>query len=196
MEPAKNTGMYTQHKASTNVKKRRHKNPWFNNDCKVSKNNYKRYKKSLRKPLNTTEENTLSTMAKAHKKLLRKEKRKFEKELNAKIRNLKSTDPGKYWSIINPRKKGIKIGKISMDEACSHFRELNKDNSENIEDVTENYTNNDIINEPFTIAEIRKHINSLKINKAPGIDYILNEFIKNCPEKLIYVIVLLFNMVL
>ena len=52
------------------------------------------------------------------------------------------------------------------------------------------------INEPFTIAEIRKHINSLKINKAPGIDYILNEFIKNCPEKLIYVIVLLFNMVL
>ena len=76
-----------------------------------------------------------------------------------------------------------------MDEACSHFRELNKDNSENIEDVTENYTNNDIINEPFTIAEIRKHINSLKINKAPGIDYILNEFIKNCPEKLIYVII-------
>ena len=173
MEPTKNTGMYTQHRASANVKKR-HKNPWFNNDCKVSKNNYKRYKKSLHKPLNTTEENTLSTMAKAHKKLLRKEKRKFEKELNAKIRNLKSTDPGKYWSIINPRKKSMKIGKISMDEAWSHFRELNKDNSDIIDDVTENDTNNDIINEPFTIAEIRRHINSLKINKAPGIDYILN----------------------
>merc|ERR1711888_92135 len=110
--------------------------------------------------------------------------------------NLKSTDPGKYWSIINPRKKSMKIGKISMDEAWSHFRELNKDNSDIIDDVTENDTNNDIINEPFTIAEIRRHINSLKINKAPGIDYILNEFIKNCPEKLIYVIVLLFNMVL
>ena len=87
MEPAKNTGMYTQHRPPTNVKKR-NKNLWFNNECKVSKNNYKRYKKSLRKPLNTTEEDTLNTMAKAHKKLLRKEKRKFEKVLNAKIRNL------------------------------------------------------------------------------------------------------------
>ena len=56
--------------------------------------------------------------------------------------------------------------------------------------------NNVFINELFTIAEIRKHINSLKINKAPGTDFILNEFIKNCPDKLIYVIVLLFNMVL
>ena len=69
-------------------------------------------------------------MAKAHKKLLRKEKRKFERELNAKIRNLKSTDPGKYWNIINPRKKSKKIGNISMDEAWSHFSELNKDKSD------------------------------------------------------------------
>ena len=68
--------MYTQKRASKNIK-RRHNNPWFNNDCKVSKRKYKRYKKSLRKLLNTTEEETLNTMAKAHKKVLRKEKRKY-----------------------------------------------------------------------------------------------------------------------
>ena len=33
-------------------------------------------------------------------------------------------------------------------------------------------------------------------NKSPRIDYILNEFIKYCPDKLIYVIVLIFNIVL
>ena len=122
-------------------------------------------------------------MAKAHKRLLRKEKRKFEKELNAKIRNLKSTDPGKYWNIINPRNKRAKIGNISMDAAWSHFKDLNKDDSDISGEVTENSANNHIINEPFTIEEIRKHVKSLKSNKSPGIDLILNEFIKNCPRQ-------------
>ena len=196
MKPAEVTGMLNQQRSSSRVKKGKFKNPWFNNECKESKNNYKRYKKSLHKPLSTTEEDTLKNMAKAHKKLLRKEKRKFEKELNAKIRKLRSTEPGKYWSIINPRKKSIKIGNISLDEAWTHFRDLNKDNSGINDSVNDNEMNNVFINELFTIAEIRKHINSLKINKAPGTDFILNEFIKNCPDKLIYVIVLLFNMVL
>ena len=35
-----------------------------------------------------------------------------------------------------------------------------------------------------------------KKNKSPGIDCILNEFIKNCPESVINVIVLIFNLVL
>ena len=37
---------------------------------------------------------------------------------------------------------------------------------------------------------------SENIYKSPGIDYILNELIKNCPDKLIYVIILLFNLYL
>ena len=196
MEPAKTTGMYKEHRPPKVHKKRRLNKPWFNNECKLSKNNYKHLKKSLHKPPSTAEKDTQRNMAKTHKKLLRKEKRKFEKDLNAKIRTLKSTDPGKYWSIINPRKKSKKIGNFSMDAAWSHFRDLNKDDSDIREEVTENLINNDIINELFTIAEIRKHINSLKINKSPGMDLILNEFIKNCPDKLIYIIVLLFNMVL
>ena len=120
----------------------------------------------------------------------------MKKELNAKIRNLKSTDPGKYWNIINPRNKRAKIGNISMDAAWSHFKDLNKDDSDISDVVIENSAKNHIINEPFTIEEIRKHVKSLKSNKSPGIDLILNEFIKNCPDNLIYVIVLLFNMVL
>ena len=196
MEPAKATGMCKEQKPSNNRKKRRFNKPWFNNECKISKNNYKHFKKSLHKPPNTAEKDTLKNMAKAHRKLLRKEKRKFEKELNAKIRNLRSTDPGKYWNIINPRKKCKKVGNISMDAAWSHFRDLNVDNSDIREESDENPIINEYINEPFTLAEIRKHINSLKINKAAGVDHILNEFIKNCPDDLIYVIVLLFNMVL
>lgn len=188
--------MLNQQRSSSSVKKGKVKNPWFNNEYKESKNNYKRYKTSLHKPLSTTQEDTLKNMAKAHNKLLRKEKRNYEKELNAKIKKLKYTEPGKYRSIINPRKKSIKIGNISLDEAWTNFRDLYEDNSGIMDSVPNNDMNNDFINELFTTVKIRKHINSFKINKALGIVFILNEFIKNCPDKLIYVIVLLFNMVL
>ena len=83
-----------------------------------------------------------------------------------------------------------------MDAVWTHFRDQNKADTDISEEVNENLVQNDIINELFTIAEIRKHIYSLKINKSPGSDHILNEFIKNCPDNLIYVIVLLFNIVL
>ena len=36
----------------------------------------------------------------------------------------------------------------------------------------------------------------MKNNKSPGVDHILNEFIKNCPEELIVVIVKFFNIIL
>ena len=200
MEPAKATRMYTQYNASTNNRRRRDNKPWFNNDCEASKKDYKEFKKSLSKNQNDTEKADLKLMANKHKKLVRKEKRKFEKELNAKIRVLKSTDPGKYWNLINPRKKKNKIGDLSLDTVRTHFSDMNKDISNSSENQFEfenqNLVTNDIINGPFTFEEIKKHIDSLKKNKSPGADYILNEFIKFCPEKLIYVIVALFNVVL
>ena len=196
IEPAKATEMYKQHsKPKRNMKKNDNK-PWFNNACKSSKSNYKRFKKSIGMQPNTTEKDMLLSMAKQHKKIIRREKRQFAKELNAKIRLLKSTDPGKYWSIINPRKKNKKIGDIALDTVWSHFSELNKDDSDAGEVLTENYITNETINKLFTADEISKHIASLKKNKSPGIDCILNEFIKNCPENVINVIVLIFNLVL
>ena len=150
------------------------------------------------KEKNDKEKADLKALANKHKNLLRKEKRKFDKELNAKIRALKSTDPGKYWSLINPKKKKNKIGDLSLDTVWTHFSDLNKDiaNSSNNQIENQNDITNDIINGPFTFDEIKKHIDAIKKNKSPGIDHILNEFIKYCPEKLIYVIVLLFNIVL
>ena len=39
-------------------------------------------------------------------------------------------------------------------------------------------------------------MNIIKRNKSSGTDPILNKFIENCPDNLIYVIVLLFNIIL
>ena len=198
LEPAKATGMFTKCNINKNKRRRICNKPWFNKKCDTSKKDYKKFKKSMNKNPNDTEKATLKAMANKHKQLLRKEKRNFDKELNDKIRVLKSTDPGKYWSLINPRKKQNKIGDLSMDTVRTHFSDMNKNISNPSENKSENQNNiiNDTINGPFTYDEIKKHTNDLKKNKSPGVDYILNEFIKYCPEKLIYVIVTLFNIVL
>ena len=90
------------------------------------------------------------------------------------------------------------MGNITLDITQNHFSELNK-NSKNPTEILINFQNiglNDTINVAFTFEEINKHIKSLKNNKSPGIDNILNEFIKHCPNELISVIVKLFNVIL
>ena len=62
--------------------------------------------------------------------------------------------------------------------------------------ISQGLHDNDTINVHFTFEEISDHIKSLKNNKSPGIDHILNEFIKHCPNELILVIVKLFNVIL
>ena len=200
LEPAKATGMYKQLNNTGAIKNKKKKcnKPWFNSECNASKKDYQKFKKSLNRPSRDTEKESLKLLSKKHNKLLRKEKRKFEKEFNAKLKTLKSSNPGMYWSLINPRKKNTKVGDITLDTLWTHFSELNKERSNTRENVHENLpqNTNEFINELFSIDEIKNHIISLKKNKSPGADNILNEFIKNCPEKLIYVIVVLFNTVL
>ena len=83
----------------------------------------------------------------------------------------------------------------------SHFQALNKLNDTNHNpnenaSVTVNENVNETINSPITEDEIIKHIMSLKNNKCPGVDNILNEFLKHCPKELIPVITKFFNIIL
>ena len=133
--------------------------PWFNNVCNESKNNYNKFKKTLSKPLKDDEKEALKSLSKKHRKILRKEKRKFEEELNAKIRDLRSNDSGKYWNLIKPKKKA-RMGNISIDSAFTHLSDLNKAPSDSNGSAYENQNvvTNDIINCPFTVEEIKKSI--------------------------------------
>ena len=203
IDPAKTTGMYkeiskntTNNNAPNNTP--RTNNPWFNSICENSKESYKNAKKSMPTKLSEDNKAALKTLAKEHKNLIRKEKRKYYKELNKKIISLKSTNPGEYWKIINQGKRNTKVGKIPLNTLLNHFQELNKDVSTTNVNLPEDQTlsTNEIINTEFTTIEITKHINALKNNKSPGTDKILNEFMKYCPNELIPVIVKLFNVVL
>ena len=144
-----------------------------------------------------SDKTALNHLSKQHKKLIRKVKRKYDKEFNAKLKTLKSNNSKEYWNIMNQNKKKVKMGNISLGTFQNFFRELSKNDTKTRETLpTNNHNTNETINEAFTKKEICKHITSLKNNRASGADNILNEFIKHCPEELIPAIVKLFNVIL
>ena len=48
---------------------------------------------------------------------------------------------------------------------------------------------NEFINKEFTKEELSAALNKLKNNKSCGYDNILNEFLKNCPENVLSLMV-------
>ena len=104
-EPAEVTGMYKEVHSSSKPRNVNKNKPWFSALCKNSKDNYKRFKRALPEQHSDTDKSELKHLAKKHKKLLRTEKRKYDKEFNAKLKTLKSTNRGEYWRIINQGKK-------------------------------------------------------------------------------------------
>ena len=173
IESAKATGMCKQIPIHKSTKKQKQNKPWFNTNCKESVKNYKKVKKSISKLNNIERKKELKKCSQKHMKLIRKEKRKYDKEQNKKLKLLKSTNPGKYWQIINKGKKSTKVGNIPPSAVYDHFRLLNKlkdANPNNSQNTTEtlNENPNEEVNKHITEDEVRIHISNLRIISARG----------------------------
>jgi hypothetical protein len=128
----------------------------------------------------------LKMASKMYKAEIKKQYKLYHKKLHQKIRNLKSSNPKEYWSIINNVDGGrpcSAIDKISLEAFAEHLKKLNeciKENENIIGDVSPpiNIEYNAAINAPFTSKEILHVIKAMKNNKACGMDRVLNEHIK------------------
>ena len=143
--------------------------------------------------------------SKQYKKLINSKARAYHKAFNKKLYHLKSTNPKEYWNILNKSTEGKRVvSKVSLECFAEHFRKLglSQDNShisedEEIFDPREiNHSINEDLNKEFTVPEIKSLITKLKSSKACGIDFIRNEFLKNCPLVMLEIITLFFNTVL
>jgi hypothetical protein len=178
---------------------RRKSNLWWNDDCE----NYRKEFNIARK-LNiqhkTEQTNLMRKQAsKRYKKLIKKNINNYHKDLNHKIRVLKSKNPKDFWKIINSDKdKESIVSKISSDMFAEHFESLNvlddKDDSFDIPSLTS--INNSPLNDLITNNEIDTCINKLKNNKACGYDRIINEFIKCSATSMSNLYKTFFNLVL
>ena len=126
---------------------------------------------------------------------------KYHKEFNKRLKNLKSSNPKEYWNILNKSTEGKQtVSKISIACFVEHFRKLgethNNKDEDNFNPKDVDHSINEELNKDFLVTEIKLLISKLKSNKACGIDFIRNEFLKNCPSEMIEIITLLFNIIL
>ena len=142
-----------------------------------------------------------STNFKEYQKLLNSKQKIFQKELEQKLRKLKTRNPREYWKIINKSNpKTEKKSNISLSSLFEHFKNLSFQDQDNDyfdpRNAASGGTINEELNSVFTLSEILLCIKKLQNNKASGLDKIINEYFKNCPESVVVFIVKLFNLIL
>ena len=174
--------------------------PWFDKECLNRRSDYYRIKNRLKKIEGS--EKDLKIEGKKYTKFIQAKAKKYQKEFNKKLRNLKSTNPKEFWNILNKSSEGKHtLAKISIESFAKHFQKLGETNTDFDDEPAFDprnidHSNNEELNKDFTVNEIKFLISKLKSNKACGIDNIRNEFLKNCPCDMIEIITFLFNIVL
>ena len=176
--------------------------PWFNNECRRLRIQYRRAKNHKRRVNNVENFQFLHNASKDYKKCLNKHLNEYKKDFIKKLRSLKSSYPKAYLNILN-KSSGCSSNiaqKVSLDTFAEHFRKLNTISTENSDMIPEvdpakvsEY--NLELNAEITEQEVLMSLNKLKLNKACASDLILNEFLKFSKTKMLLAFTKIFNLV-
>ena len=182
LSTAKNVGVYRENTVKTRkIKLKPQCPPWFDHECREKRRLYYRTKKNnLRREGAKTMSNE---KAKEFKKFVKFEEKSYYKQLNNKIKTLRSSNSKEYWSL-NKSTEGRKShSKICLQTFMEHFKKLNhSENSQTPEEQSfiSNHNQpemNEELNVDFAGFEIKRVILKLKNSKACGIDLIRNELL-------------------
>ena len=100
------------------------KHKWFNEECKQSRINYKNNKDAFRRNKSYVNKTNLIRSSKAYKNSMKKAKLKARREFEHELR-LKSTNPRKYWTMLNINKSKCYNIPVPMQNMFDHFKSLN-----------------------------------------------------------------------
>ncbi|MCW4346970.1 MAG: reverse transcriptase domain-containing protein [Candidatus Thiodiazotropha endolucinida] len=184
--------------------------PWFNRECINARNLYHKVRKTYNQHKNEYYKNMLKNVSKKYKNTLKLHSDKYKIERIQKLRNLKSNNPKEYWRVINSEKKKNNVT-APLNDFYEFYKQINSGaNSENeddgdtdINDFLQNCNfDNEFqtileneINQKISANEISTAIKSLRNNKSPGIDNIVNEHLKTTVNIMLPIYVKLFNII-
>jgi hypothetical protein len=181
------------------VKRRSNVAPWFNTNCEDKRKIYFRARNKFAQTKLHSDKTEIKRLNKLYKQCIQKSKQDFRTDLNNKLRNLRSSDPKKYWDLVNGGSKREEIP-ITSETFQEHFKKLGHTVIDGgaEQHVFEQGCNeyNHELNSPFTASEIKKCIVKLKNNKAYGLDCILNEYLKCSSDLMLPIYEKLFNIIL
>ena len=168
--------------------------PWFDDSCHVEKRKYFMLKNRLRRSENKAVANKCS---KSFKRFLSNKRKEFYKELNAKLKLLKNSNPREYWKILNGSVEGKKVKeKISLEVFHEHFKKLSDTKPSVNHEQPDQPSANPLLNDPITMKELHDFLDGSKNGKASGPDHIKNEYLKQLPEEGLNFVLKFFNKIL
>ena len=188
------------------AKNRRFKNiavnahkPWFDENCKSARTQYLKFKNKMQKIKTPDSKIAIKEKLKSYTNIIKQSKSYYQEKLHKDLRKSRKSQPKVFWDIINGMKNKSNEN-VTLESFREHFAKLGS-NDETVQDgVQIRDFNGDVydenINEPFTLNEIKSQIKILKNNKACGFDRIINEYLKNCPNEVLEIIVKYFNVIL
>lgn len=182
--------------------------PWFDGDCAAAKlemtNAFKRKRRTSAQSIIE-----YTSKRKLYVDMKKRKKRVFNKKY---IRNLiedKRSNPKKFWKALQWKQKSPSIG-ATKEGLQAHFKNIyefpNPSMDLQWETYIEHYNqwwdsngpehHSDILDKEICEAEIQKNVAKLQSGKAPGIDRLPSEFLKNSSNVSISALKTIFNEIL
>ena len=119
------SGSVKKKKNRLSTKFRRQNNkPWYTEDCRRKRKELLDLKYNTNMNCVNDRELRVKDVSKEYNKLLHKSYYKYKRDLNKRLRNLRSSSPKDYWNIIN-NSKGNSDGnvKLNMESFVNHFKQ-------------------------------------------------------------------------
>ena len=194
-------------------------NHWFTDECKALKREVNTYAKLYDISKSPFAEKYRELELK-YKQVVQRCKRLYNDSIRSKLKKFHSNNPTEYWKLWKSfRPREINNSKLTLDDFNAYF--INQTSPPNTEYFNQEFMSNcinfirkyqndeieidinhdtgkleisdEICNSPISMEEIQTHLNKLKNNKAPGIDGIPGEFLKNASDDLCPTLYLLYN---
>ena len=170
------------------------KNAWYDEECfelkqKVEK--FFKYVRSLKYPEKQTIE--LNKLKNNYFKLIENKKENYNMNIVDMI--CKAKDPKEFWEKLNLYRFINKCDNNNIDLKIWHEYFMNLFPPRIVDNYNKLLCGNPCqeLDDEITISEIIDAIKKCKLNKAPGMDQITNEFFKNLPGNWIMYLYVLFN---
>jgi hypothetical protein len=96
---------------------------WFNKECEDKRRQYFKARNLYANSKAHDDKIEMKRLNKVYKKCLQKSKGNYRTELNYKLRNLRTSDPKKYWALVNTKSKSNDIP-IENEVLYEHFKKL------------------------------------------------------------------------
>lgn len=157
-----------------------YKEKWFDNDCEVARKKAFRFLNLLRRSPNSELYKTLyNGQLKSYREVCLRKKEEYFKIISQQLKNINSSK--QWWEWVNnfKNKCNNSTGNLNACEFGMYFNNLLNESALNVF-VSHAFMEckDELLDMPFTIAELEESLCAMKDKKAPGIDRLPLEFFK------------------